>query len=495
MPPRARIASLAPSRREVDQRAGHHDGQALEGALGGLVTLVLHGDAGGAPLVDDLRGASRPANHSMTASAMVGPTPSAAASSSRVGASDRSIEPNSVASARAAVGPTCRIDSATSTRHSGTCLRPARLASRRSPLAAQLAALLALLGRPGEQVASSAALARSRSKMSPSSVTTPASSRACAASEPSPSMSNAPRPATWKTRSQQLGRALLGGWGSGGPCRPPSAAPASVPHDGHAVGITHSAQALRSQPQHRPDDLGDHVAGLAQHHGVAGPDVLALDLVGVVQGRPLDGRAGHLGRLHHPERRDPAGAPDVDLDREQLGVDLLGRVLERDRPARRPDVEPSRRCSATSSTLTTTPSISCSTRVPVLAVVVDELADLRQEPRHPHPVAGRQPPGLQGGVRLGLRASARSPRARRCRGTPCRASRVAVTRGSFCRSDPAAALRGLANDRLAGLDQRLVEPLERLDREEHLAAHLDQARAPGTRSLAGQPVRDRVDRS
>ena len=33
-----------------------------------------------------------------------------------------SIEPNSVASARAAVGPTWRIDRPTSTRHSGTCL-------------------------------------------------------------------------------------------------------------------------------------------------------------------------------------------------------------------------------------------------------------------------------------------------------------------------------------------------------------------------------------
>ena len=60
-------------------------------------------------------------------------------------------------------------------------------------------------------------------------------------------------------------------------------------------------------------------------------------------------------------------------------------------------------------------------------------------------------------------------------------ARVAVTRGSFWRSDPAAALRGLANDRLAGLGHRLVEPLEGLDGQEHLAAHLDQRRAPGTR--------------
>ncbi len=43
--------------------------------------------------------------------------------------------PNSVASARAAVGPTWRIDSATSTRHSGCALASCRLTSRRLPLA------------------------------------------------------------------------------------------------------------------------------------------------------------------------------------------------------------------------------------------------------------------------------------------------------------------------------------------------------------------------
>ncbi len=45
------------------------------------------------------------ANHSITASAMVGPTPSAAASSARLAPRIAAIEPNSWASARAAVGP------------------------------------------------------------------------------------------------------------------------------------------------------------------------------------------------------------------------------------------------------------------------------------------------------------------------------------------------------------------------------------------------------
>ena len=68
----------------------------------------------------------------------LGARPAVASSAVRIA----SIEPNSVASARAAVGPTCRIESATSTRHSGTCLALSRLASSRWPLATEHAARL-----------------------------------------------------------------------------------------------------------------------------------------------------------------------------------------------------------------------------------------------------------------------------------------------------------------------------------------------------------------
>ena len=44
-----------------------------------------------------------------------------------------SIVPNLVARARAAVGPTCRIDRATRTRHSGRSFAVARLASSLRP--------------------------------------------------------------------------------------------------------------------------------------------------------------------------------------------------------------------------------------------------------------------------------------------------------------------------------------------------------------------------
>ncbi|MNI48709.1 hypothetical protein D3C73_1032860 [compost metagenome] len=62
------------------------------------------------------------ANHSLSATAMVGPTPSTWAICSSVALRMASMLPKAVASAREAVGPTCRMDSATSTRHSGCCL-------------------------------------------------------------------------------------------------------------------------------------------------------------------------------------------------------------------------------------------------------------------------------------------------------------------------------------------------------------------------------------
>ena len=53
---------------------------------------------------------------------MMPPTPSTSASCSRVAARIASSEPNQSASARAATGPTCRMLSETSSRHSGFVL-------------------------------------------------------------------------------------------------------------------------------------------------------------------------------------------------------------------------------------------------------------------------------------------------------------------------------------------------------------------------------------
>jgi hypothetical protein len=107
----------------------------------------------------------------------------------------RSIDPNSRASACAAVGPTCRIDNATSTFHNGRSLATSRLASSFRAFADNSPALV-------RKSSTSARLSSFRSKTSPSSAITRASSSAAAASYPSTSMSKAPRPARLNKRSR-----------------------------------------------------------------------------------------------------------------------------------------------------------------------------------------------------------------------------------------------------------------------------------------------------
>src|SRR6266545_1872052 len=104
-----------------------------------------------------------------------------------------------------------------------------------------------------------------------------------------------------------------------------------------ALGRHHERPlAAVAQVDHRAEDLRDDVPRLAQHDGVADQHTLADHLLRVVQGRELDRGPGNPDRLHDAVRSHPAGAADVHLDVEQPGVDLLRRVLERDRPARRP---------------------------------------------------------------------------------------------------------------------------------------------------------------
>ena len=62
--------------------------------------------------------------------------------------------------------------------------------------------------------------------------------------------------------------------------------------------------------EHRADDLGNDVTRLAHDHQVAGPHVLDLHLVLVVQRGHSDRGASDEHRLELPEGRGPAGAPD-----------------------------------------------------------------------------------------------------------------------------------------------------------------------------------------
>ena len=84
------------------------------------------------------------------------------------------------------------------------------------------------------------------------------------------------------------------------------------------------------------NDLRNDVAGALDDDGIADPDVLACDLILVVQRRPADHDAADRDRLELGDRRQGAGTSDLDVDAVEHGLGLLGRKLVRDRPARGP---------------------------------------------------------------------------------------------------------------------------------------------------------------
>ena len=207
------------------------------------------------------------------------------------------------------------------------CLALPRLASSRLPLADSSPAL----------VVNSSVRSRSSSvrvNRSPSSVITPGLQQRDGGLVAEPLDVERAAAGDVKHPLPQLRRARPRSWGSGCRRRPPWPAPAWCRTPGTLVGITNSRSAPSRSVDHRAEHLGDDVAGLADHHGVADQHALALDLGRVVQRRQPDGGPGDLDRFHVGERGDPAGAADVDPDVEQLGGGLLGRVLVGDRPAR-----------------------------------------------------------------------------------------------------------------------------------------------------------------
>ena len=103
---------------------------------------------------------------------------------------------------------------------------------------------------------------------------------------------------------------------------------------------------LRPLVDHHIDDLRDHVAGALDDDGVADPDIAPLaqllavaadapDVILIVQRDVLHDDAADTDRLELADRRERAGAPDLDLDIAQHRHGALGRKLVRDRPARR----------------------------------------------------------------------------------------------------------------------------------------------------------------
>ncbi len=92
--------------------------------------------------------------------------------------------------------------------------------------------------------------------------------------------------------------------------------------------------------------MRNHVAGPLDHHGIADPDIAAvaqllavaadaLDVVLIVQRDVLHDDAADADRLQFADRRERAGAPDLDLDIAERSRGAFGREFMRNRPARR----------------------------------------------------------------------------------------------------------------------------------------------------------------
>ena len=93
-------------------------------------------------------------------------------------------------------------------------------------------------------------------------------------------------------------------------------------------------QAVGTHRQHRADDLGDHVAGLAHNDHVTGAHVLQTNLILVVQRGHPDRGATDEHRLEHGERCRLPRAADRHHDVPEQGGALLGRELVGDGPPR-----------------------------------------------------------------------------------------------------------------------------------------------------------------
>src|SRR5262249_17849863 len=91
---------------------------------------------------------------------------------------------------------------------------------------------------------------------------------------------------------------------------------------------------LRPLLQDHFQDLRDDITGTLDHHGVAEAHAEAPYFVGVVQSRVLHDNTADRHRLELGDRRQRAGAPDLDLDSLDDRGRFLRRKLVRNSPAR-----------------------------------------------------------------------------------------------------------------------------------------------------------------
>ena len=303
-------------------------------------------------------------------------------------------------------------------------------------------------------------------------------------------MSNAPRPATWKMPLTQLRRAGAGVGAADVGVALLLVGRASVPHSGQCVGMTNSRSVPSRSVDDGPDDLGDDVAGLAQHDGVADEHALALHLAARCAASPC--RRSSRTRARAPSRRTASPGrcgPTLTWMSRSFVLTSSGGYLKAiaQRGARL--VAPSRRCSVDLVDLDDDAVDLVDLVVPVLAGRSRRSRRPRRwsRPRGTSPARGR-PHAAQQVVRLRLARRRRSPRRAPMPCTSSRSGRVARDPRVLLPQRPRGRVARVGERRLARLDERGVEVGERLDREEHLAPDLDAARArPSPASTCGTP--------
>ena len=91
-----------------------------------------------------------------------------------------------------------------------------------------------------------------------------------------------------------------------------------------------------SQLDDRTQNLGDDVPRFSQNHRVADQHALLDDNILIMQGRLAHNGTRNSHGFHHRVGRRATGSANSDDDVQQHRVDLLGRVLIGNRPARRP---------------------------------------------------------------------------------------------------------------------------------------------------------------
>ena len=137
----------------------------------------------------------------------------------------------------------------------------------------------------------------------------------------------------------------------------PSGFTTSAPQRGQWLGIRNSFVPFAMRPG-RPDDLRDHVPRALDDHEVALANLLAVDVLLVVERRARDGDAADLDRLEDPPRIESTGPADADRDLLSVVCAVIGAHLKARAQRGRSWSAPSRDCCSSESTLITIPSIS-----------------------------------------------------------------------------------------------------------------------------------------